>query len=95
MNLTLCCNVEPEPDIAICSSCGWRGPTSQCETETDGSWEECYYEVHVCPECEDGGCVDNYVMSEKQAALWNLWYEETYPTSKSYKPSHGGYPTIK
>ena len=66
-------STEPKPDIACCSSCGWRGPTATCQTESEGSWETGYYQVHVCPVCEDGGCVDDYDMSPEQLAKWNAW----------------------
>lgn len=68
---------DPEPiaDISKCSECGWKGPISECETEEEGDWETGYYDVHVCPKCEDGGCVDDYEMSEgraKEREEWNL-----------------------
>ena len=64
---------EPIPDIAICSECGWRGPASECESEQDGDWETGYYDVHVCPKCDSGGCIDAYDMSEDQLKKWNAW----------------------
>ena len=64
---------QPLPDIAICSECGWRGPSSECETEEDGDWETGYYDVHVCPKCEDGGCTDNYDMSPEQLKNRTAW----------------------
>jgi len=62
LNALLCCDIksvddEPPVDIAICSVCGWQGVTSECDIEQDGTWEEGYYDVHLCPKCEDGGCV--------------------------------------
>lgn len=53
------------PDIALCSSCNGRFKASDCETEWEGSFEEGYYPVHVCPECEDGGCIDDYGYSDE------------------------------
>jgi len=31
-------------DMCGCSNCGW----------------EYTYTIHLCPECEDGGCIDDY-----------------------------------
>ena len=60
-------------DIAICSSCNGRFPVAECPTESEGDWETGYYSVHVCPKCEDGGCVDDYDCSPtelQQAIEW-------------------------
>ena len=67
---------EPLPDLACCSSCNWSGPADKCETkwEQDG-WEGTPYQIHLCPKCEDGGCIDNYDMSSKQLKRWNAWAE--------------------
>jgi hypothetical protein len=32
--------------------------------ESDG-WEQPEYQIHLCPVCEDGGCVDDYWFSEE------------------------------
>lgn len=58
---------KPLPDIAICATCGWSGHVSKCEvvTEQDG-WEAPPYSVHLCPICEDGGCIDDYEYSKEQ-----------------------------
>lgn len=66
-------SVEPMPDIAICSECGWKGPVSDCETDQEGDWESGYYLIHLCPKCEDGGSIDDYDMSETQLKEWKLW----------------------
>jgi hypothetical protein len=66
-------DAEPKPDIACCSSCNGRFPVSECLTEPDGDWETGYYSVHVCPKCEDGGCVDGYDMTPECAEKWNEW----------------------
>ena len=66
---------EPTPDISICANCGWKGNVSECELDQDGDWETGYYIIHLCPVCEDGGCVDDYTMSEKQEILWNDWFK--------------------
>ena len=64
---------EPKPDIAICGKCNWKGLVSGCDIDQDGTWEEGYYDIHLCPKCEDGGCIDNYDMSEKRAKEWQEW----------------------
>lgn len=56
---------EPEPDIALCSECGGAFHVSKCKTEEEGSWEEGYWTMHVCPKCPDGGCIDDYAMSDR------------------------------
>jgi hypothetical protein len=43
---------------------------SECETEEDGDWESGYYLIHLCPVCEDGGCIDDYFPSEESLAQW-------------------------
>lgn len=73
---------EPLPDIAKCSKCGWKGSVDKCETDSEGDWETGYYNIHLCPKCEDGGCVDDYSMSKKRAKEWNLWYAKKNPVSK-------------
>lgn len=64
---------EPLPDIAICSACGWRGKITECETEQDGTWEEGYYDIHLCPKCEDGGRIDDYDMTADRCLEWLKW----------------------
>jgi len=68
-------NIEPNPDIAICSQCGWRGSISECDVDPhgDGDWESGYYPVDLCPVCEDGGCIDDYDMSEERLIEWEIW----------------------
>lgn len=56
---------EPTPNIAICSQCGWQGSVSKCEQDQEGDWENGYYMIHLCPKCEDGGCIDDYSMTTK------------------------------
>lgn len=54
-------NEEHKPDMCGCSVCGWKGKCSDCETEMESEgWEYPDYEVHICPKCEDGGCIDDY-----------------------------------
>lgn len=61
----------PYHDIAKCSQCGWRGNVSECDTdmEQDG-WEGTPYMIHLCPRCEDGGCIDDYSISRKAIKEW-------------------------
>jgi hypothetical protein len=49
-----------KPNTAICSACGWEGPIADCDTETEGTWEEGFYQIHICPKCPEGGCIDDY-----------------------------------
>lgn len=65
---------EPESDIAICSQCGWRGPVSECKKGKDGDWESGYYDIDLCPKCEDGGCIDDYDMTPQRGKEWKAWY---------------------
>jgi len=71
-------NAEPKHDIAICSECGWQGPVSDCEVDPhgDGDWESGYYPVHLCPKCEDGGCIDSYDMSDARLQEWEEWWDK-------------------
>ena len=64
---------EPRPDIAICSECGWRGLIEKCLTEKEGNYEDGYYDIHLCPKCENGGCIDDYDMSSEQVEKWLNW----------------------
>ena len=67
---------EPESDIAICSECGWEGPVSECQTDQEGDWESGYYTIHLCPKCEDGGCIDDYDMTPECLKEWEKWNAE-------------------
>ena len=64
---------EPMPDMGRCSDCGWSGPLSKCPMEQDGDWETGYYDVPVCPRCDDGGCLDDYYYSWRQWWRWKRW----------------------
>ena len=64
----------PKPDIAICSSCGWSGGIEECDQDEEGDWENGYYTVDLCPNCDDGGCIDNYDMSPERDEEWKHWY---------------------
>ncbi|MCK9435333.1 MAG: hypothetical protein M0R32_11130 [Candidatus Cloacimonetes bacterium] len=63
----------PSADIAICSACGWKGPSAECETEQEGDFEYGYYDVHLCPKCEDGGLIEDYEMSKERIKEYEAW----------------------
>jgi len=58
----------PEPaDMCGCSDCGWKGKCSDCETEWEqDGYENPSYQIHLCPMCIDGGCIDDYWHSDKE-----------------------------
>ena len=66
----------PSPDIACCSSCGKEFDIADCPTESEGDWETGYYDVQVCPECPDGGCIDDYNMSSARADEYNEYMKK-------------------
>jgi hypothetical protein len=67
---------EPQPDIAICFGCSWRGKVEDCIIQEEGDYESGYYNVHVCPNCdEEDGCISEYDMSEERSEEWNAWYK--------------------
>ena len=69
-------NTEPQLDIAICSSCGWKGPVSDCETQWESEgWEYPEYQIHLCPKCLDGGCIDDYEYSPETLHEYQNWKE--------------------
>jgi hypothetical protein len=50
-----------KPTHCSCSACRWRGKVSDCETEIESEgWEIPEYKIHLCPQCEEGGCIDDY-----------------------------------
>ncbi len=65
---------EPGPDMGECSECGWKGPLKDCPMEDDGDYESGYYQVPVCPKCDDGGCLDRYDYSPEQEAALRLFH---------------------
>ena len=69
-------NPEPTPDIAICSLCDWYGPISECikGKEEDRETRDC--PIHLCPKCDDGGCIDDYDMSPERQKEWKEWYNK-------------------
>ena len=55
-------------DTCSCSDCGRVFKVAQLETVTEQeSWEHPTYEVDLCPDCPDGGCIDDY------------WNSKAYP----------------
>jgi len=57
---------NPLFDMCGCSNCGWKGECSDCETEQEQEgWENPPYTIHLCPVCEDGGCIDDYWYSDQ------------------------------
>lgn len=69
-------SAEPQPNLARCSKCGWEGgPVHDLESG--------YYEVHDCPKCGDGGCVDDYSMTAAQARKWDEWWKRTHPEEQT------------
>jgi len=65
---------EPPPDMGICDSCGTKDFIWNFEVEQEGDWEEGYYDVHVCPYCDDGYIVD-YDYSPEQLELLETYWE--------------------
>ena len=61
-----CVQEESPPfDMCICSNCGWFGLCDECETEQEqDGLEKPPYTVHLCPVCDDGGCIDGYFCSD-------------------------------
>lgn len=68
---------EPKYDLCSCSSCGWNGRVSDCDTDTEGTWEEGYYLIHLCPneKCDDGS-IDDYFYSKEQLKKYRKWEKE-------------------
>jgi hypothetical protein len=62
-----------KPDRAQCSHCSRKFWVKDLETEKEGDWENGYYDIHVCPRCDDGGCIDVYYFSAKQEKRWLAW----------------------
>lgn len=69
MKLTLDQNYKPKPkmDMCRCSNCNWSGKADDCETEWESDGWECpAYQIHLCPKCENGGCIDDYWYSDPE-----------------------------
>lgn len=56
---------SPAQDRGSCEQCGWVGDVSSCQIEREGSWEEGYYDVQLCPVCPDGFLTDYWYSSEE------------------------------
>lgn len=67
------CVDHPEFDRCRCSSCGIKLKVSDCpeELESEG-WEYAPYIVHVCPNCNDGGMIDDYWPSKRSVIRWEV-----------------------
>jgi len=70
---------EPLPDIARCSCCDKEFPVSECGQDVEGDWETGYYDVYICPECPDGGEIDDYTFSKKQQIAYDKWHNKNKP----------------
>lgn len=66
----------PSCDMARCSDCGGEFLIADCPMEQDGDWETGYFDVPVCPVCEDGGCLDDYFCTPERAELINEWWRK-------------------
>lgn len=68
INLNIISDMVNKPkkcDMCKCSNCGWEGFCHECETEWESEgWEYPSYQVHLCPKCDDGGCIDDYWYSD-------------------------------
>lgn len=64
---------EPLPDLGYCSGCGNWFEVSELKTGWEGDVESGYHEIDLCPECLDGGCVDNYSMTDERRDEWLAW----------------------
>lgn len=66
--------MESCPDIpqdsGECSVCGWSGKLSDAVKEEEGNYQSGYYTAVFCPECEDGGCIENFYPSEEAHQKW-------------------------
>lgn len=62
-----------KPDLCKCSTCGGEFHISECETDHDyhDGHEMSPYSIHLCPVCPDGGCIDDYNLSEELLLLWD------------------------
>lgn len=68
---------EPKPDLGCCSICGECFPVNTLKTDRDGDWETGYYDIHLCPKCPNGGCIDDYTMSNERIEEWMKWNSVT------------------
>ena len=65
---------SPGPNMCRCSDCGHRFKISSVKQEQDRDWETGQVEYrHICPDCEDGGCIDDYYMSHRQSRAYRKW----------------------
>jgi len=60
--------LNPTPAMCKCTSCNTVHKVADCETEHgyhDGHEMAPYTEI-LCSKCEDGGCIDDFFLDEKQ-----------------------------
>ena len=67
-------NLEPTPDIAICESCKWTGNVNECLTEQEGDWESGYYNIDICPKCNEA--ISDYDMTPETLKKWEEWIKK-------------------
>ena len=68
---------EVKADLCKCGSCGKTFKVSECPTETErDGWENPSYQIHECPECRDGGDINDYFTSPERLALWDKLKEQ-------------------
>lgn len=55
---------QGEPDKCRCSKCGSKFNVSDLDVDfgNHDGWEMPPYGIHLCNNCEDGGCVDDYLV---------------------------------
>jgi hypothetical protein len=87
MNLLLDKLKEPLPDLCKCNTCEKVMSVSEVIADFghhDG-WEMKPYTEHSCPNCEDGGCIDDFFYKEFKRS--HLFFEEDiYPPFSSQEP---------
>ena len=71
--LILCKDMnEPKFDRGKCEDCGYEADLIDFDSDVEGDWENGYYDISICPDCEDGGTVE-YGFSKSQLKLWKKW----------------------
>jgi len=60
---------SPAQDRGGCDQCRWAGDISSCQIKREGSLEEGYYDVYLCPVCLDTSLTD-YWYSNEEILFW-------------------------
>lgn len=62
---------QGKPDKCRCSKCGGKFNVSDLDVDfgNHDGWEMPPYGIHICSNCEDGGCIDDYWYSNPHLAL--------------------------